>query len=96
MLSVAEEALCQARLNSIDLSRLSHLYYLGNYRRRLPVNLSRMMENAYDWEHLPFVHPSTFSSIDLIDSGDWGWRAKLGLPAGGYQLIDLMVNMDQY
>ena len=96
MLSNTEQALCAARPNLIDPDAVHNLHYLGNYTRRLPVTLTRMMENAHDWEHLPFVHPSSFASIELIDSGPWGWRAKLGVPSGGHQLIDLVVDMDRH
>lgn len=73
-----------------------NLHHLGSYRRALPHNtLPRMMENAYDWEHLPFVHPGSFASIELVDEGAWGWRAEVTLPAaagGGEQLIELRVD----
>ncbi len=94
LLTETEQALTATRPNTIDFDRIPQLHYLGNYVRRLPVNLNRMMENAYDWEHLPFVHASSFSSIDCIASGPWGWRAKIGLPEGApepYQLLDLLV-----
>jgi nitrite reductase/ring-hydroxylating ferredoxin subunit len=96
MLTDIEQAVCAGRSNQIDYGRIDTQHYLGNYTRRLPVNLTRMMENAYDWEHLPHVHASSFGSIDLIDSGSWGWRAKLGVPSGGHQLIDLIVDMDRH
>jgi len=73
----------------------SGLHFLGNYTRDIPVNLNRMMENAYDWEHLPFVHPSSFASIDLIDQGEWGWRCNTTLPpaaGGGKQIVELLVD----
>lgn len=98
MLTETEQRLSQARPNEIDFQRVSELHYLGNYLRPLPVNLARMMENAYDWEHLPYVHSSSFSAIELIASGGWGWRAKIGLPAGAsadHQLIDLLVAKDK-
>lgn len=98
MLSEAEQIKIQARTNQIDYDRLSDLHYLGNYVRRLPTNMTRMMENAYDWEHLPHVHASSFSSIDLIESGKWGWRAKIGVPGGmepTYQLLDLLVDIEK-
>jgi nitrite reductase/ring-hydroxylating ferredoxin subunit len=38
-----------------------------------------MYENALDWEHLPWLHQSSFSDIECIDAGDWGWRAKATL-----------------
>ncbi|MFN3214316.1 MAG: Rieske 2Fe-2S domain-containing protein [Henriciella sp.] len=99
MLTDTEQSLAAARPNQVDFDRVAGLHYLGNYVRRLPINLARMMENAYDWEHLPFVHSSSFSSIDLIDSGTWGWRAKIGLPEGApasHQLLDLLVESDKH
>ena len=99
MLTDTEQSLSEARPNTIDFDRIASLHYLGNYVRRLPINLARMMENAYDWEHLPYVHASSFSSIDLIDSGAWGWRAKIGLPDGApasHQLLDLLVEIDRH
>ncbi|GHA85834.1 hypothetical protein GCM10009069_06310 [Algimonas arctica] len=95
MLTAEEKTACNVRSNTVDYDRLPGLHYLGNYTRRLPVNLTRMMENAHDWEHLPHVHAASFSSIDLIESGPWGWRAKIGVPSGGHQLIDLIVDMDR-
>lgn len=80
---------------SIKLRPADSLHYLGNYVRDIPVSLNRMMENAYDWEHLPFVHPSSFASIELIDEGEWGWRCKTTLPpaaGGGEQMVELLVD----
>jgi len=99
MLSAAVQDMCNARPNEIDYDKIKDLHYLGNYVRRLPSNLTRMMENAYDWEHLPFVHASSFKSIALVDSGKWGWRAKLDLPdaaGGGEQVIDLLIDADNH
>ncbi|MEM9178890.1 MAG: Rieske (2Fe-2S) protein [Pseudomonadota bacterium] len=98
MLTQTEQDLSSARPNTVDFDGISDLHYLGNYVRRLPVNMARMMENAYDWEHLPYVHASSFASIDLIASGPWGWRAKIGLPkasGGAFQLLDLLVAREQ-
>ena len=55
-------------------SRLDHV---GSYRRRLPVSLDRMYENALDWQHLPYLHSSSFGSIDCTSAGGWGWRATV-------------------
>lgn len=49
--------------------------HIGRYRRRMPVTLERMYENALDWEHLPWLHSSSFSRIDVIEAGRWGWHA---------------------
>lgn len=95
MLTQEEHDLCAVRSNQIDYSRIASLHYLGNYTRELPVNMTRMMENAYDWEHLPFVHESSFSSISLIASGKWGWRARIGIPGGGIQLLDLIIDLSE-
>jgi len=51
--------------------------HIGTYRRELPVSLERLYENAIDWEHLPYLHRSSFSRIERIDSGDWGFRARV-------------------
>lgn len=94
MLTPTQLDLCNARSNEIDPRQTDRLHYLGNYARRLPSNLQRMMENAYDWEHLPHIHETSFSSIELIEEGKWGWRAKVELPGdGGVQLIDLLVDL---
>lgn len=98
MLTQVEQEICRTRPKMIDYDRLPGLHYLGNYVRRLPVNMARMMENAHDWEHLPHVHATSFRSIALIAQGRWGWRAKVELPeaaGGGDQLIDLLVDNDR-
>ena len=98
MLTETENTKAGYRSNAIDYDRIADLHYLGNYIRPLPTNIARMMENAYDWEHLPYVHPSSFSSIDLIDSGAWGWRARIGVPGGiepTYQMLDLLVDAEK-
>jgi len=97
VLTEIEQSKSATRPNEIDYDRIADLHYLGNYVRRLPTNMARMMENAYDWEHLPYVHPSSFASIDLIASGNWGWRARIGVPGAmepTYQMLDLLVDAD--
>ena len=66
-------------VSASDDSRLDHV---GSYRRRLPVSLDRMYENALDWQHLPFQHSSSFSAIDCLDYGGWGWRARVTSGSG--------------
>lgn len=61
----------------IDPSRA--VPHVGTYRRELPVTLERLYENALDWEHLPWLHRETFSSIELLERGDSWWRATVGL-----------------
>jgi nitrite reductase/ring-hydroxylating ferredoxin subunit len=45
-------------------------------QRRIGASIERIWENVLDWEHLPFVHCSSFQSIELLQSADWGWRAR--------------------
>ena len=69
------------------------------YRRRLPVCEERVWENVHDWEHLPWLHRSSFHAIELVESGDWGWKAWIGLqPAsvGQQLLIELVCDGDRY
>jgi nitrite reductase/ring-hydroxylating ferredoxin subunit len=51
--------------------------HIATYRRELPVGLERLYENAIDWEHLPFLHRTSFARIDCADSGAWGFRARV-------------------
>lgn len=51
--------------------------HVGTYRRELPVSIDRLYENAIDWEHLPYLHRTTFARIERIDAGEWGFRARV-------------------
>lgn len=53
--------------------------FVGSYKRRMKVSIDRMYENALDWEHLPFVHNSSFSHIELLESDETHWRARVGV-----------------
>lgn len=89
----ADRAAFAGRSNAVDYSVTEQLHYLGNYVRDIPSNLTRMMENAHDWEHLPFIHPSSFAAIAPVETGTWGWRCKTALPNnGGEQLVELLVD----
>jgi nitrite reductase/ring-hydroxylating ferredoxin subunit len=69
--------------------------HAGTYRRELPVSLERLYENALDWEHLPYLHRASFSSVACIDAGAWGWRADVGLqPDGRPIVLELALDRD--
>lgn len=51
--------------------------HVGTYQRELPVSLERRYENAIDWEHLAYLHPSSFAKIDCLEAGEWGFRARV-------------------
>jgi nitrite reductase/ring-hydroxylating ferredoxin subunit len=53
------------------------LPHVGTYTREIPISVERMYENALDWEHLPYLHRSTFSRIECVEAGEWGWRARV-------------------
>ncbi len=50
------------------------------YQRRVAASLERVWENVLDWEHLPWLHRDSFCAVELLESGAWGWRARVGLP----------------
>ena len=69
----------------------------GTYTRVIGASLARAWENVLDWEHLPHLHSSSFSSLALEDAGSWGWRARtVGQPAtkASKSLIELVVDRD--
>jgi nitrite reductase/ring-hydroxylating ferredoxin subunit len=49
------------------------------YEREVSASLQRVWENVHDWEHLPWLHAQAFCGIELLDSGPWGWRARVQL-----------------
>ncbi len=70
----------------------SAIPHVGTYRRVLPVSLERMYENTLDWEHLPYVHSSSFSQIDCEAEGPWGWRAAVVSARGDASVIELRLD----
>ncbi len=70
----------------------SRLPHVGTYRRVLPVSLERMYENALDWAHLPYLHDGSFSAIECIDAGVWGWRARVTSKQGAASEIELRLD----
>jgi nitrite reductase/ring-hydroxylating ferredoxin subunit len=70
----------------------SRLPHVGTYRRVLPVSLERMYENALDWQHLPHLHATSFSAIDSVDAGPWGWRATVTSSQGEVLRLELILD----
>jgi nitrite reductase/ring-hydroxylating ferredoxin subunit len=64
---------------------------VGVYRRRIGASLERVWENVRDWEHLPWLHRESFSSISLEREDERGWCAEVGLrgPAGAQIRLEL-------
>jgi len=76
------------------LDRNADLVVAGIYRREVGASLERVWENVHDWEHLPWLHREAFSSIEPIASGDWGWRAQVGLAGGATAEIELVTDAE--
>lgn len=72
----------------------SALTHVASYRRELGASAERVWENVRDWEHLPYLHASSFSSIALEESASWGWRARIGTHAGGEIVLELRIEAD--
>ena len=71
------------------------LVRVGVYEREVRASTERVWENVHDWEHLPWLHRGSFSSIECNDSGDWGWRARIGLqPASPSRSIQLELRIE--
>lgn len=65
------------------------------YRRTVKASEERVWENVRDWEHLPWLHRGSFSSIECLESGDQGWRARIGTRLGGEILLELVIEPDE-
>ena len=66
---------------------------VARYRRTVAASHERVIENVLDWEHLPWLHRGSFSSVELLDAGDAGWRAEVGLQPPG-RTVEIEVRFD--
>lgn len=70
--------------------------HVGSYVRDLAAPLPRLIENALDWEHLPWQHATDFASIEVVEADDCGWSAGVTMPGGGGALgLDLRLDADR-
>jgi nitrite reductase/ring-hydroxylating ferredoxin subunit len=51
-----------------------NLVCVARYERLIKANIARVWENVRDWEHLPWLHSTSFDFVSLDTEGDWGWR----------------------
>ena len=85
------------RYEFVPAAKGSRLDHVGSYLRRLPVSLDRMYENTLDWQHLPYLHRSSFRSIELEAAGAWGWRASVASGDGRVTAKSLIeLRLDRY
>ena len=48
------------------------------YERTIRASLTRIWENVLDWEHLPWLHRTSFTAVELLDESANGWRGWVG------------------
>jgi len=75
-----------------SLDRHPDLVVAATYERTVEAPIEPVWENVYDWEHLPWLHAQAFSSIDLRESGDWGWHVDVGFANADGAEIELVVD----
>lgn len=56
------------------------LTLVATYRRTIRASLERIWENVRDWEHLPWLHRSSFLSVKLLEQTSMVWRAHILMP----------------
>lgn len=64
---------------------------VATYERRVAAAIERIFENVRDWEHLPWLHASSFRSIALRGADARGWRAQIGLHGGAEIGLELAI-----
>jgi len=69
---------------------------VATYPRRIRADLARVWENVRDWEHLPWLHRSSFRAIFREDEGEWGWRARIALANGREIRLELVIEGLRY
>ena len=85
------------RYEFVPAAKGSRLDHVGSYLRRLPVSLDRVYENTLDWQHLAYLHRSSFRSIELEAAGAWGWRASVASGDGQVAANSLIeLQLDRY
>jgi hypothetical protein len=57
------------------------------YDRTVSASLERVWENVLDWEHLPWLHDTTFGHVRLLDCTPAGFRAETSLAHGGAPFV---------
>jgi hypothetical protein len=56
------------------------LTLVATYRRTIHASVERIWENVRDWEHLPWLHRSSFLSAELLEQTPSSWRARITMP----------------
>lgn len=67
----------------------------ATYERDLPVSLERIWENVLDWEHLPYLHSQSFTSVSMHSSDADGWHGEIGIPGIDGKAAEIDVRIDR-
>ena len=65
------------------------------YERTIGASIDRIWENVLDWEHLPWLHRESFTSVRLETADPDGWRATVELPLAPGEQADIDVRLDR-
>ena len=57
----------------------SHFRYAGYYDREVRASLAGVWENVLDFEHLAWLHASSFHSLEPFDRGAWERCEQVGV-----------------
>jgi len=73
---------------------IAGLTRVATYRREVAASQERVWENVRDWEHLPWLHSTSFSALEHVESGRWGWRVRVELAPPASRRISLELLID--
>ncbi|MGH7898108.1 MAG: SRPBCC family protein, partial [Candidatus Binatia bacterium] len=65
------------------------------YERTISASVARIWENVLDWDHLPWLHRSSFTGVELLEESAAGWRgwvASRGRRASSESLVDVRLD----
>jgi nitrite reductase/ring-hydroxylating ferredoxin subunit len=65
------------------------------YERELDASVERIWENVLDWEHLPYLHAQSFTSVRMTSIDADHWCGEVGLPDSGGSTVELDVRLDR-
>jgi nitrite reductase/ring-hydroxylating ferredoxin subunit len=65
------------------------------YERELDASVERIWENVLDWEHLPYLHAQSFTSVRMTSQDANHWCGEVGLPDSGGSTVELDVRLDR-
>jgi nitrite reductase/ring-hydroxylating ferredoxin subunit len=64
------------------------------YQRSIAASIARIWENVLDWQHLPWLHRTSFAAVRVLEQSADGWRAWVttAAPRRRESLIDVRLD----